>query len=108
DLGRADLVGWVGTAYLLASTSTAVLYGRVSDHVGRRATYLAAVGLFTAASAACALAPSLPALILARVVQGIGAGALFVIPTIAISELFPHARGRAQGAIGAIFGIAAL
>lgn len=99
DVGGLGSIGWVATAYLLASTATGALYGRVSDRFGRRATYLAAVGLFTVASALCALAGGLGQLIAFRALQGIGAGGLFVLPLIALSELFSaDRRGRVQAA----------
>ena len=106
DVGGLGSIGWVATAYLLASTATGALYGRVSDRFGRRATYLAAVGLFTVASALCALAGGLGQLIAFRALQGIGAGGLFVLPLIALSELFPaDRRGRVQGYLGGIFAL---
>ncbi|MBX6767134.1 MAG: MFS transporter, partial [Actinomadura rubrobrunea] len=106
DGGGLSSISWVATAYLLASTATGTLYGRVSDRFGRRATFLAAVGLFTVASALCAVADSLGQLIAFRALQGIGAGGLFVLPSIALSELFPaDQRGKVQGYLGAIFAI---
>ncbi|MFD0362319.1 MFS transporter [Nocardia sp. GCM10030253] len=109
DLGDVGSLRWIVTCYVLASTATGALYGRLSDRFGRRPVFLSAVGIFTIASALCGMAGTLTELVLFRTVQGIGAGALFTIPTIALAELFPVAlRGRVQGAVGAIFAIAAV
>ena len=109
DLGGIDNISWVVTAYVLASTATGTLYGRLSDRFGRRGTFIIAMLVFTVASALCALADTMGQLIVYRAVQGVGAGALFAIPTIALSELVkPESRGRMQGAVGALFAIASL
>lgn len=109
DIGGAGSFSWVVTAYVLASTATGTLYGRVSDRYGRRNVFVAAVVLFCVASLLCGMAQSMPQLIAARVLQGIGAGALFVIPTVALSELYPkHLRGKVQGATGAVFALASV
>ncbi|MDX2561404.1 MDR family MFS transporter [Streptomyces sp. TX20-6-3] len=109
DIGGADSFSWVVTAYVLASTATGTLYGRLSDRYGRRPLFVIAVLLFVVASLLCGLAQSMPQLIAARVLQGIGAGALFVIPTVTLSELYPkHLRGKVQGLTGAVFAIASV
>src|ERR1043165_2304299 len=72
-------VQWVVLAYLLATTSLIVGAGRLGDLVGRRRLLLAGIALFTASSAACALAPSLPLLIAARALQGAGAAAMMAL-----------------------------
>ncbi len=107
DIGGAESFSWVVTAYVLASTATGTFYGRVSDRFGRRNVFIIAVVLFTAFSLLCGMAQTMPQLIAARVVQGIGAGALFVIPTVALSELYPQRlRGKVQGFTGAVFALA--
>ncbi|NEW48989.1 MFS transporter [Nocardia cyriacigeorgica] len=109
DFGDVGSLSWIVTCYVLASTATAALYGRLSDRFGRRPVFLAAITIFTVASALCGMAGSLPRLIAFRTLQGIGAGALFTVPTIALAELFPvELRGRVQGAVGAIFAVAAV
>jgi EmrB/QacA subfamily drug resistance transporter len=109
DLGGMDSIGWIVTSYVLASTATGALYGRVSDRFGRRPVFLTAVAAFIAGSALCGLARTTPQLIAARTFQGIGAGALFVLPTIALSELYPRRlRGRVQGLTGGVFALAAV
>jgi EmrB/QacA subfamily drug resistance transporter len=107
DLGGLDAIGWIITSYVLASTATGALYGRVSDRFGRRAVFVAAVAVFVTGSALCGAAQTLPQLIAARTLQGVGAGALFVLPAIALSELYPQRlRGRVQGLTGGVFALA--
>ncbi|MEV4087568.1 MFS transporter, partial [Nonomuraea fuscirosea] len=109
DLGGMDAIGWVVTSYVLASTATGALYGRVSDRFGRRTVFITAVAVFAAGSALCGLAQSMPQLIAARTLQGVGAGGLFVLPTIALSELYPpRLRSRVQGFTGGVFALASV
>ncbi|MBF6076438.1 DHA2 family efflux MFS transporter permease subunit [Nocardia beijingensis] len=109
DLGGMESIGWTVTAYLLATTVTGALYGRLSDRFGRRAVYFSAVGIFVIASALAGASHTLWQLVGARALQGIGGGALFVVPTIAIAELYPvDKRGRMQGLMGAVFAIASV
>ena len=101
--GFADL-SWVVVAYLLAATVAAPLYGHVGDRFGRRATLLAALSVFTLASLACALAPTLWALILARALQGLGGGGLMTLSQALISESVPpRQRARFQGYFAGVF-----
>lgn len=109
DIGGMRSIGWTITGYLLATTVTGALYGRLSDRFGRRAVFISAVIVFVIASALAGAAQTLWQLVAARAVQGIGGGALFVVPTIAISELYPvDRRGRMQGLMGAVFAIASV
>ena len=101
DLG--DL-SWVVTAYLLTGTAVTPLYGKLSDIHGRRAVMLTAIVLFMAGSLACALAPSMQALVLARALQGAGGGGLMALAQTIIADIVsPRERGRYQGYIGAVF-----
>jgi EmrB/QacA subfamily drug resistance transporter len=101
--GFADL-SWVVTAYLLAATVAAPFYGRIGDRLGRRTTLLAALAVFTLASAACAAASTLGGLILARAVQGLGGGGLMTLSQALIGEnVSPRERIRYQGYIAAVF-----
>ncbi|RSM97161.1 MFS transporter [Nonomuraea sp. WAC 01424] len=109
DLGGMDAIGWIVTSYVLASTATGALYGRVSDRFGRRPVFVTAVAVFVAGSALCGLAQTVPQLIAARTLQGVGAGALFVLPTITLSELYPQRlRSRVQGFTGGVFALASV
>ncbi|MGP3934391.1 DHA2 family efflux MFS transporter permease subunit [Nonomuraea sp. KM88] len=109
DLGGLDTIGWVVTSYVLASTATGALYGRISDRYGRRPVLLVAIAVFVAGSVLCGLAQTMPQLIAARTVQGVGAGALFVLPTTVLSELYPQRlRSRVQGFTGGVFALASV
>src|ERR1700686_2163692 len=90
-------LSWVITAYLLASTAVAPVFGTLSDIYGRRAMIIAALSLFIAGSVLCALAPNMPVLILARGLQGLGGGGILPIVQTVISDLVtPRERGQYQ------------
>jgi EmrB/QacA subfamily drug resistance transporter len=102
--GNLDDLAWVVTAYLLTGTAVTPLYGKLADIHGRRVMMLTAIGIFVAGSVACALAPSMTALVLARGVQGLGGGGLMALAQTIIADIVsPRERGRYQGYIGAVF-----
>ena len=104
DLGDLDDLPWVVTAYLISSTAVTPLYGKLSDIHGRRTMLLASIGLFVLGSVACALAPSLLLLILARALQGIGGGGLISLAQTVIADVVaPRERARYQGLIASVF-----
>jgi MFS family permease len=104
--GLADL-SWVVIAYLLAATIAAPLYGHLGDRFGRRRMLLGALAIFTAASLACALAPTLLLLIAARAVQGLGGGGLMTLAQALIGEhVSPRERGRFSGYFATVFALA--
>src|SRR5438067_4537761 len=80
-------LSWVITAYLLASTAVAPVFGTLSDIYGRRAMIILAMSLFVAGSVLCALAPNMPVLILARGLQGLGGGGILPIVQTVISDV---------------------
>ena len=97
-------LSWVVTAYLLTGTAVTPLYGKLSDIHGRRAMMLIAIFIFVAGSIACALAPSMTALVFGRAVQGLGGGGLMALAQTIIADIVsPRERGRYQGYIGAVF-----
>ncbi|MGA0596662.1 MDR family MFS transporter [Enterovirga sp. CN4-39] len=109
ELGDVEHLPWVVTSYLLASTAVTPLYGRFSDMHGRRVTLLIGITIFVVGSIACALAPNMLALILARGVQGLGGGGLIALAqTIVADMVAPRERGRYQVYFGAVFATASL
>ena len=104
ELGGLSQTSWIAAGYLLASTVTAPLYGRLGDRFGRRNVMLAALAVFAIGSLACALAPTMVLLIAARVLQGLGGGGLMVLSQALIGELVPPwDRPRYQGYFAVIF-----
>src|SRR3981081_2658311 len=90
-------LSWVITAYLLASTAVAPVFGTLSDIYGRRGMIIAALGLFIAGSVLCALAPNMTVLILARGLQGLGGGGIMPSVQTVISDVVsPRERGQYQ------------
>ncbi len=107
--GNLNDLSWVVTAYLLTGTASTPLYGKLSDIYGRRMVMLIAIGIFIAGSIACALAPSMTALILARALQGLGGGGLMALAQTIIADIVsPRERGRYQGYIGAVFAVSSV
>jgi EmrB/QacA subfamily drug resistance transporter len=90
-------LSWVITAYLLASTAVAPVFGTLSDIYGRRAMIISALGLFIAGSILCAVAPNMTVLILARGLQGLGGGGIMpVVQTVIADVVTPRERGQYQ------------
>jgi EmrB/QacA subfamily drug resistance transporter len=107
SLGGLSYLPWVVTAYLLAATIAAPLYGRMGDAFGRKRMLVLSLGLFVAGSAACAVAPTLAVLICARALQGFGGGGLMTLAQALIGEVVsPKERGKFQGWLGANFALA--
>ena len=104
DLGDAGNLPWIVTAYLLASTAVTPLYGKLSDIHGRRIMLLIAIATFSLGSLACALAPSMVTLALARGLQGIGGGGLIALSQTIIGDIMsPKERARYQVYIAGVF-----
>ncbi|MDQ3880802.1 MAG: MFS transporter, partial [Chloroflexota bacterium] len=109
DLRGNDLYTWVFTVYLLTSTVTGPIYGKLSDLFGRRPIIMTGIVLFLLGSALSGLSREMWQLILFRGIQGLGAGALFPVALAVIGDLFtPAERGKYQGLFGAVFGVSAL
>ncbi|MFJ4843242.1 MDR family MFS transporter [Streptomyces sp. NPDC088746] len=109
DLGGIDLFAWVTIAYVIASSVTTPVYGKLGDLFGRKVTYLSAMGLFLLGSALAGAAGSMEQLIVFRVVQGLGAGGLFVSVLAIIGELFtPREGAKYYGMFGMVFAGASL
>jgi EmrB/QacA subfamily drug resistance transporter len=119
ELNGLSRYAWVATAYLLASTVLVPIYGKLADIASRKAIEGWSIGLFLVGSALCGLAGefgTLPILgdgmnqlIIFRAVQGLGGAGLFAMAFIIIADLFPpNVRGRYQGLVGAVFGVASV
>lgn len=109
DLGGVEDTHWVVTAYLLTATASTLLYGRVSDLLGRKPVFLAAIAIFLAGSALCAAAQGMGTLAAARALQGLGGGGLLTLALAVIADVVPaRQRARFQGLFGAVFGLASV
>jgi len=104
DLGGLNQLSWVVTAYLVTSSATTPLWGKLGDLYGRRATFLFSIGIFLAGSMLCGLAQDMTQLILFRAVQGLGAGGLMVGAFALIGDLVttPAERAKLLSVIGGI------
>jgi EmrB/QacA subfamily drug resistance transporter len=109
DLGGITQYSWVFTAYMLTSTVTVPLYGKLGDVYGRKNLFLFSIVVFLLGSALCGAATTMTQLVLYRGVQGIGAGGLFPLSLAVIGNIVPpRDRGRWQGLIGAVFAAASI
>jgi EmrB/QacA subfamily drug resistance transporter len=109
QLGGFNEYAWVVTAYLLASTVSIPLYGKLSDLYGRRIFFIGSMIIFLAGSALSGTSQNMTELIIYRGVQGLGAGGMMPIAQAIIGDIFPPAeRGKWQGLIIAVFGLATI
>lgn len=109
DLGGITQYSWVFTAYMLTSTVTVPLYGKLGDVYGRKKLMLFTIVVFLVGSALCGLAQGMTQLVVFRAIQGIGAGGILPLSLAVIGNVVPpRARGRWQGLIGAVFAAASI
>jgi EmrB/QacA subfamily drug resistance transporter len=109
ELGGIEHLSWVVTAYLLSSTASVPLYGKVSDLYGRRVVFQFAIVTFLVGSALAGMAQDMLWLVVARGIQGIGGGGLMAMAMTIIGDvLSPRERGRYQGYIGSVFALASI
>ncbi|GAC1345730.1 MAG: MDR family MFS transporter [Acetobacteraceae bacterium] len=109
DLNAFGHLSWIVTAYLLTSTAATPIIGKLSDTLGRRALLLPGLALFIAASMACGFAQTLPQLIVARAVQGLGGAALMSMAQAAVADVVsPRERGRYQGYMASMWGVSSI
>ena len=108
-LGDFHAYSWVFSGFLLTSTVTMPLWGRLSDLFGRRRTYLVSMVIFLVGSALCGVAQTMPQLIAFRMLQGLGAGALMTIGMTIVADLYGlERRAKTQGYLSGVWGIASL
>jgi EmrB/QacA subfamily drug resistance transporter len=109
DLKGNDLYTWPVTIYLLTSTISGPIYGKLSDLYGRRPIFIWAVGLFLVASLLCGISQEMWQFILFRGLQGLGGGAVFPVALAVVADLWsPAERGKYLGLFGAVFGLSSL
>lgn len=107
DLGGLDQISWVFTGYLLTSTATTPLWGKLSDLFGRRHLYELAIVIFMLGSVLCGAATNMNMLIAARILQGVGAGGIFTLTmTIMGDVMSPRERGKYQGYMMSVYATA--
>jgi len=109
DLGGLSHLSWVITAYLLATTVSAPLWGKLGDQYGRKRLFQTAIVIFLVGSALCGVSRNIYELIGFRALQGLGGGGLIVLAQAIVGDVVsPRERGRYQGAFGAVFGVASV
>jgi EmrB/QacA subfamily drug resistance transporter len=109
DLGGIAQYSWVFTAYMLGSTVTVPLYGKLGDVHGRKPLFIVAIVIFLVGSALCGAAQNMSELVVFRAVQGVGAGGLFPLTLAMVAMIVPpRDRGRYQGLIGSVFAAASI
>jgi EmrB/QacA subfamily drug resistance transporter len=107
--GSNELYTWSVTIYLLTSTVSGPIYGKLSDLFGRRPIVIFAVSLFLISSALAGLSQNMEMFILFRGLQGLGGGAVFPIALAVVADLYtPAERGKYLGLFGAVFGVSSL
>lgn len=109
DLGGFSQFPWLFSIYLLTQAVTVPLYGKLADVVGRRPVLFFGIGVFLAGSVLCGVAWSMPTLIIARAVQGIGAGAVLPMTITVVGDLYTvEERARVQGYVASVWGAASV
>ncbi len=106
DLGGVEIMQWVSTTYILASTVVMPFYGRMGDRIGRKRLLVVALGLYGAGKLICGITPNMAGLIFGRAISGIGGGGLVILSQAILADVVSaRARGKYMGAIGAVFAV---
>jgi len=109
DLGGVSRYSWVFSVYLLASTTTVPMYGKLADLFGRLRIFTIAVVLFLVGAALCGMAQTFPQLILFRAIQGVGAGGVIPVAITVVGDIYSlEERGRIQGVFSGVWAISSL
>ena len=109
QLGGLELYSWVFAAFLLTQTATTVVFGKLSDLKGRKTVILSGIAIFLAGSILCGFAWSMPSLIVFRLIQGVGAGAVQPVAMTVVGDLYSvHERGKIQGWLASVWALSAV
>ena len=109
DLGGFALYSWVFSAYLLMNAVTVLIYGKLSDLFGRKPILFFGIVVFLIGSILCGFATSMESLIIFRLIQGFGAGAVTPIATTIVGDIYPgEERAKVQGYLASVWGISAV
>lgn len=109
ELGDLHLYSWVFSAFLLTQTATTIVFGKLSDTYGRKPMLLIGIAIFLVGSTLCGVAHSMTALILYRMIQGLGAGAIQPIVITVVGDLYPgNQRGKVQGYLSSVWGVSSV
>ena len=109
QLGGLHLYAWVFAAFLLTQTATTVVFGKLSDLYGRKPVLLVGIAVFLLGTALCGLAWSMPSLIVFRLLQGVGAGAIQPVCLTVVGDLYSvQERGKIQGYLASVWGISSV
>jgi EmrB/QacA subfamily drug resistance transporter len=109
QLGDLHLYSWVFASFLLTQTATTVVFGKLADLYGRKPVLLVGIFIFLAGTVLCGVAWSMPSLIIFRLLQGIGAGAIQPVALTVIGDLYSvQERGKIQGYLASVWGISSV
>lgn len=109
ELGGLSIMTWVTTAYMLTSTTIVPIAGKLADLYGRRVIYISGLTIFMLGSILCGTSSNMPQLIIYRAIQGIGGGIMMPLAMTIVGDIFsPAERGKWQGIMGALFGLASI
>lgn len=109
DLGGFSRYSWIFSAYLLMSTVTVLVYGKLADLFGRKPVFLFGMSIFLIGSILCGLAMTMEQLIIYRLIQGLGAGAVMPIVTTIVGDIYTtEERAKIQGYLSSVWGISAV
>jgi MFS family permease len=109
QLGGLQLYSWVFSAFLLTQTATTVVFGKLSDLIGRKTVMQIGIAIFLAGSILCGLAWSMPSLIAFRLIQGVGAGSVQPVAMTIVGDLYSaHERAKIQGWLASVWALSAV